>query len=44
MEEDKLDVPPPVCFWDPFKFAENGIKESFLRRRAVEIKHGRFSR
>ena len=34
---------PPVGFSDPLECAKNGSKENVLRRRAVKIKHGRFS-
>merc|ERR1719254_445698 len=39
--EDELGVQPPVGFWDPLEFTKDGSRENFLRRRAVEIKHGR---
>ena len=29
--------------WGPLGFAKNGSKDNVLRRRAVTIKHGRFS-
>jgi len=41
--ENELGVQPPVGFWDPLEFTKDGNKENFLRRRAVEIKHGRVS-
>merc|ERR1712176_901271 len=39
--ESELGVQPPVGFWDPLEFTKDGSRENFLRRRAVEIKHGR---
>merc|ERR1712039_1084958 len=39
--ENELGVQPPVGFWDPLEFTKDGSRENFLRRRAVEIKHGR---
>jgi len=39
----EMGLLPPSGFWDPLEFAKNGSKDNFLRRRAVEIKHGRFS-
>merc|ERR1712039_1033680 len=39
--ENELGVQPPVGFWDPLEFTKDGNRENFLRRRAVEIKHGR---
>jgi hypothetical protein len=41
--ENELGVQPPVGFWDPLEFTKDGSRENFLRRRAVEIKHGRVS-
>merc|ERR1712084_99201 len=41
--ENELGVQPPVGFWDPLEFTKDGNRENFLRRRAVEIKHGRVS-
>merc|ERR1711935_546933 len=38
---DGLGVLPPLGFWDPLGLAED--TESFPRRRAVEIKHGRIA-
>ena len=40
---DEMGGLPPVCFRDPLKFAKNGGKDNFRRRRAIKIKHGRFS-
>jgi len=34
-------VQAPTGFWDPLGFCEDGDEEAFLRRRAVEVKHGR---
>merc|ERR1712127_640395 len=39
--ENELGVQPPVGFWDPLEFTKDGNRDNFLRRRAVEIKHGR---
>merc|ERR1719188_426340 len=39
--ESELGVQPPAGFWDPLGFTQDGNRENFLRRRAVEIKHGR---
>merc|ERR1712003_263410 len=41
--ENELGVQPPVGFWDPLEFTKDGDRQTFLRRRAVEIKHGRVS-
>jgi len=41
--ENELGVQAPYGFWDPLDFTADGNKENFLRRRAVEIKHGRVS-
>merc|ERR1712039_1018991 len=41
--ENELGVQPPVGFWDPLEFTKDGSRENFLRRRAVELKHGRVS-
>merc|ERR1719243_503556 len=41
--EEELGVQPPVGFWDPLGLSSNGDQGSFLRRREVEIKHGRIS-
>mmetsp|Transcript_38705 Transcript_38705/g.67186 ORF Transcript_38705/g.67186 Transcript_38705/m.67186 type:complete len:265 (+) Transcript_38705:65-859(+) len=34
-------VQAPTGFWDPLGFCADGDEEAFLRRRAVEVKHGR---
>jgi hypothetical protein len=34
-------VQAPTGFWDPWGFCDDGDEEAFLRRRGVEIKHGR---
>ncbi len=39
--EDELGVLPPVGYWDPLGLASDGDAETFARRRAVELKHGR---
>merc|ERR1712217_667908 len=39
--EGELGVQPPVGFWDPLGFTKGGDADSFRRRRAVELKHGR---
>jgi hypothetical protein len=39
--EDELGVLPPVGFWDPLGLAADGDEETFRRRRATELKHGR---
>lgn len=39
--ENELGVLPPVGFWDPLGFCKNCDQETFDRRRAVELKHGR---
>merc|ERR1712072_795795 len=41
--EGEIGVQAPVGFWDPLGFAAEGDKDFFLRRREVEIKHGRIS-
>merc|ERR1719206_816275 len=41
--ESELGVQAPVGFWDPAGFTKDGDAESFARRRATEIKHGRIS-
>merc|ERR1711920_888533 len=41
--EGELGVQPPVGFWDPMGLASDGDMESFNRRRATELKHGRVS-
>merc|ERR1711871_1663930 len=39
--EDELGVLPPVGFFDPLGLSSDGDEETFARRRAVELKHGR---
>ena len=39
--EDELGVLPPIGYWDPLGLAADGDAETFARRRAVELKHGR---
>merc|ERR1712050_581675 len=39
--EGELGVQAPLGFWDPLGFTKDGDIESFNRRRAVELKHGR---
>merc|ERR1711972_1079247 len=39
--ENELGVQEPVGFWDPLGFASDGDEASFMRRRSVELKHGR---
>jgi hypothetical protein len=39
--ENELGVLPPLGFWDPLGLSADGDMETFTRRRAVEIKHGR---
>jgi len=34
-------IQPPTGFWDPLEFCADGDEDAFLRRRAVELKHGR---
>jgi len=41
--ENELGVQPPVGFWDPLGFCDDGDEFEFRRRRCVEIKHGRVS-
>merc|ERR1711879_154668 len=41
--EGELGVQPPFGFWDPMGLAGDGDVESFKRRRATELKHGRVS-
>merc|ERR1719245_2784447 len=41
--EGELGVQPPFGFWDPLGLASDGDMESFKRRRATELKHGRVS-
>merc|ERR1719291_216166 len=39
--ESEIGAQPPAGFWDPAGFTKDGDRAAFLRRRAVEIKHGR---
>jgi len=39
--ENELGIQPPVGFWDPLKFTEDGDVEDFRRRRETELKNGR---
>merc|ERR1712187_245354 len=39
--EGNIGDQPPLEFWDPVGFTKDGDVEKFLRRREVEIKHGR---
>merc|ERR1719330_1152691 len=41
--EGELGVQPPFGIWDPLGLAGDGDAESFKRRRATELKHGRVS-
>lgn len=41
--EGELGVQPPFGFWDPAGLTKDGDMESFKRRRATELKHGRVS-
>merc|ERR1712060_311707 len=41
--ESELGVQAPAGFWDPLGFTKDGSKADFVRRRAVELKHGRVS-
>merc|ERR1711870_111256 len=41
--EGNIGDQPPLEFWDPAGFSKDGDVEKFLRRREVEIKHGRVS-
>jgi len=41
--ENELGVQPPVGFWDPLGFTDDGDAFEFRRRRCVELKHGRVS-
>merc|ERR1719433_2587329 len=41
--EGELGVQPPFGFWDPLGMSSDGDLESFKRRRATELKHGRVS-
>merc|ERR1712038_2028595 len=39
--ESELGVQDPVGFWDPVGLSADGDSATFLRRRCVELKHGR---
>jgi len=39
--ETELGVQAPVGFWDPLGLAADGDTDTFKRRRAAELKHGR---
>eukprot|EP00434_Breviolum_minutum_P007041 symbB.v1.2.006212.t1/scaffold355.1/size243294/22 len=39
--EGELGVQAPVGFWDPLGLSADGDVDTFKRRRAVELKHGR---
>ncbi|CAE7497079.1 FCPE, partial [Symbiodinium pilosum] len=39
--EGELGVQAPVGFWDPLGLSADGDADTFKRRRAVELKHGR---
>merc|ERR1712241_555616 len=41
--EGELGVQPPVGFWDPLGLSSDGDAETWGRRRATELKHGRVS-
>ena len=41
---DRVGVLLPIGLWDPLELAMNTSKEDALRRRAVIVKHGRFSK
>lgn len=41
--EDATGVQPPLGFWDPMGFTDDGDMAAFQRRRSVELKHGRVS-
>merc|ERR1712113_835255 len=41
--EGELGVQAPFGFWDPAGLAKDGDVDSFNRRRATELKHGRVS-
>jgi hypothetical protein len=40
-DEESIGILPPVGYWDPLGLAADGDVETFNRRRAVELKHGR---
>jgi len=39
--ENELGVQPPLGFWDPLGFTEDGDVSDFFRRREAELKNGR---
>mmetsp|Transcript_30811 Transcript_30811/g.57766 ORF Transcript_30811/g.57766 Transcript_30811/m.57766 type:complete len:230 (+) Transcript_30811:50-739(+) len=41
--EDELGVQPPLGFWDPMGFTDDGDLAAYRRRRSVEFKHGRIA-
>merc|ERR1719428_2556979 len=41
--EGNIGDQPPLEFWDPLGFTKDGDIEKFVRRREVELKHGRVS-
>merc|ERR1719438_518601 len=41
--EDELGAQPPLGYWDPLNFSEDGDPEKFARYRYVELKHGRIA-
>lgn len=41
--EQELGVQPPLGFWDPLGFTDDGDMLAYNRRRSVEFKHGRIS-
>merc|ERR1712241_1170090 len=41
--EGELGIQPPFGFWDPMGMSSDGDVETFKRRRATELKHGRVS-
>lgn len=41
--EQELGVQPPLGFWDPLGFTDDGDMMAYYRRRSVEFKHGRIS-
>merc|ERR1712207_97756 len=41
--EGELGVQPPFGFWDPLGLTKDGDADSYRRRRATELKHGRVS-
>ena len=42
--QGELGVQAPVGFWDPLGLSADGDMDTFKRRRAVELKHGRICR